>query len=111
MSDTLILRVEFDAIPSGDGESFCWAVDAETFERLEGEKPDGHFVDFAYKGLYQLHDYEPLCQLVRRENDWKTDSCWLRVCVDVWARGDLRLVHMSTNVLHDKPVPEKNEGY
>ena len=34
-----LLDVEFEGIDSGDCESQCWAVDAETFERLNGHPP------------------------------------------------------------------------
>lgn len=33
------MKVTFEGIPSGDHECFCWAVDAETFERVTGRKP------------------------------------------------------------------------
>lgn len=29
----------FEGIPAGDGECFCFAVDANTFYRITGEKP------------------------------------------------------------------------
>jgi hypothetical protein len=30
---------EFIGIPSGDGESFCWEVDVETFKNITGVQP------------------------------------------------------------------------
>jgi hypothetical protein len=32
---------EFIGKPSGDGESFCWEVDVETFKKVTGEEPEG----------------------------------------------------------------------
>jgi len=32
---------EFIGTPSGDGESFCWEVDVDTFKQVVGREPDG----------------------------------------------------------------------
>ena len=32
-------KIEFDATPSGDGDGFCYDVDAETYEKVCGKKP------------------------------------------------------------------------
>jgi len=34
-----INHLEFEGFMSGDGEAFCWAVDRDTYARLEGEEP------------------------------------------------------------------------
>ncbi len=49
------MKVEFDAIPSGDYECFCWAVDHETFIRFEGHEPDRFDKDKFHDGLYRLY--------------------------------------------------------
>jgi hypothetical protein len=33
--------VEFNGMPSGDGESFCWAVTPEIFKNIVGREPNG----------------------------------------------------------------------
>ena len=56
--------MEFIGTSSGDGESFCWEVDVETFKQIVGREPDGwDYVDkkYAYNkdgdiGFYNLSE-------------------------------------------------------
>ena len=47
--------VEFVGIPSWDGESFCWDVDVETFERVVGGPPDATEASRFRPSLYRLY--------------------------------------------------------
>lgn len=49
------MKFEFEGIPSGDYECFCWAVDLETFVRITGEQPDEFDSSRFHEGLYQLY--------------------------------------------------------
>ena len=31
------MKIQFEGVPSGDGECFCWEVDEETYKQIEGE--------------------------------------------------------------------------
>lgn len=42
---TKLFEVVFDGINSGDCECQCWAVDRETFTRLEGYDPEPDLTD------------------------------------------------------------------
>lgn len=51
--------IEFEGIPSGDYESFVWAVDIETYKRIKGES-FGEYSDLFnkspfYEGLYMIY--------------------------------------------------------
>jgi len=46
---------EFQGIPSGDCESFCWDVDKETFIKIKGEAPNKHDKSRVNKGLYRIY--------------------------------------------------------
>ena len=35
----IMSKVEFNGVPSGDFECFCWEVDLETYMRITGEEP------------------------------------------------------------------------
>jgi len=60
------MKFEFTAIPSGDCECFCWAVDRKTFIKLTGHKPDKYDKDKFNPGLYRVYpgtcfsDHAPL---------------------------------------------------
>lgn len=45
----------FDAIPSGDYESFCFDVDKETFINIKGEEPDKFDRSYFNKGKYRIY--------------------------------------------------------
>lgn len=47
--------IEFDGIPSGDYESFCWDVDKVTFKRITGNEPEKYDKSYFHKGLYRLY--------------------------------------------------------
>ena len=49
---------EFEGIASGDYECFCWAVDAQTFERMTGCKPDRYAKSRFHKNKYNLYPGE-----------------------------------------------------
>lgn len=49
---------EFVGIPSGDGSSFCWDVDKETFIRITSKKPDRFDKSDYNKGLYKIYPNE-----------------------------------------------------
>jgi len=51
-------RVEFEGIPSGDCECFCWDVDHETFVRLTGREPDEYEGSKFNEGKYRLYPNE-----------------------------------------------------
>ena len=46
---------EFDGIPSGDGESFCWDVNKETYISIKGEQPNKFDKSESHKGLYRIY--------------------------------------------------------
>lgn len=46
---------EFNGIPSGDNEAFCWDVDKETFIKINGEKPSKYDKSFFNKNTYRLY--------------------------------------------------------
>jgi len=52
-------KIEFDAIASGDYESFCYDVDSETFEKVCGYKPDkydkSHFSEDKFRVYFPEH--------------------------------------------------------
>ena len=51
-----VKRVEFEGIPSGDYECFCWAVDRETYVRIKGEEPREFDENTPfYPGLFKLY--------------------------------------------------------
>lgn len=59
---------EFIGKPSGDGESFCWEVDVETFKQITGEEPEGwDYVDKEYKynanGSVEFYNLSELVRL------------------------------------------------
>lgn len=59
---------EFIGIPSGDGESFCWEVDIETFKKVMGFEPDGwdyvkHKYRFDKNGKVEFYDLSGLVKL------------------------------------------------
>lgn len=55
---------DFLGVPSGDHACFCWAVDAATFERLEGRKPEKGDEDAFVPGHYKF--YPPFRGFIRR---------------------------------------------
>ena len=46
---------EFKGIPSGDGESFCWDVDKETFIKIKGIEPEVSDQSFYNNELYMIY--------------------------------------------------------
>lgn len=48
-------KFEFDAIPSGDYESFCFAVDRETYIKIEGQEPGKRDKNLFNKGLFNIY--------------------------------------------------------
>lgn len=59
---------EFIGTPSGDGESFCWEVDVETFKQVMDFEPDGwDYVEYKYrfddKGKIEFYDLSGLVKL------------------------------------------------
>ena len=48
------IDIEFIGINSGDGESFCWEVDRETFIKIKGYEPDEVFDKNGY-GAYKIY--------------------------------------------------------
>lgn len=55
MEDKYKREFEFVAKPSGDYESFVFAVDKKTFKKIKGIKPSGHDKNDFYKGKYNLY--------------------------------------------------------
>lgn len=51
----MIRQMEFEGIPSGDYECFCFAVDRETFVRLKGEEPDEHDENDFHEGMFKIY--------------------------------------------------------
>lgn len=47
--------IEFEGVPSGDYESFCWDVSKDTFERVEGYEPTELDKSFFNEGMYRLY--------------------------------------------------------
>ena len=76
-------KFEFDGIPSGDGECFCWDVDKETYirirtqnykdmgysaEQIEEELQNDLKWDKAvfHKGMYMLHPNDVVGKSVKK---------------------------------------------
>lgn len=51
----MIRQIEFEGIPSGDYECFCFAVDRETFVRVNGTEPNEYDGNHFHEGLYSLY--------------------------------------------------------
>lgn len=47
--------IEFEGMPSGDYESFCWDVSKETFGRIVGSEPTELDRSFFDECLYRLY--------------------------------------------------------
>lgn len=60
---------EFDGIPSGDHEGFCWDVSKEDFKKIKGRDPISCDKSYFNKGLYRIYpnDFygldEPKCKI------------------------------------------------
>jgi hypothetical protein len=52
-----ISEVEFDGIPSGDYESFCWDVDLETFIRICIDPYKKQYSDEVVSQIIESHKY------------------------------------------------------
>lgn len=48
------INIEFIGINSGDGESFCWDVDEETFINIVKRNPYDYERSTSNKGLYSI---------------------------------------------------------
>jgi hypothetical protein len=48
------MRYTFEAIPSGDGECFCFKVDKETYIMLLGQKAYDEEIDFQQSSAQEL---------------------------------------------------------
>lgn len=46
---------EFEGIPSGDYEGFCFDVDKKTFIEFDGQNPDKYNVSIHSKKLFRLY--------------------------------------------------------
>lgn len=46
---------EFEGIPSGDCESFCWDVNKETYVKIKNKQPDRFDKSKSNKGLYRIY--------------------------------------------------------
>lgn len=49
------ISIEFDAMPSGDHQSFCWDVSKEDFKKIKGVKPKKENRSYYNKGLYRIY--------------------------------------------------------
>lgn len=49
------ISVKFRGINCGDGGSFCWAVDKETFIKLVGREPRKADRNISRKGMYNVY--------------------------------------------------------
>lgn len=94
-------RIEFEGIPTGDGEAPYWAVDRETFGRLcPGEEWPNEC--FFHEGLFLLTS-EWL--MAFPHYDW-TNRGWYRVTAE-WEMGEggEERQFFSFVPMPDKPVP------
>ena len=49
--------IEFEGVPSGDHECFCWDVTLNTFRRLCPDENPEHYKSFFYDNLYRVYNY------------------------------------------------------
>lgn len=49
--------IEFEGVPSGDYDCFCWDVTLNTFRRLWPDENPEHYKSFFYNNLYRFYDY------------------------------------------------------
>ena len=57
------MRFEFDGIPSGDYEAFCWDVDYDTYVRIKTEvyRMCGRSEEYIQKAIVESSEFDESC--------------------------------------------------